>query len=222
MVDDKIPPIGQRNWERWTPDVMNELSKVWGTDAWIVPFVGDRLPPLQTGWMVLDVGCGTGRFSRLFPPSVYTGIDSSAASVEAARKNAPNYTFKDGDLFHLDFGNDQFEIVLNNAVLHHIPAPPFDPHDSTPDALAELWRVTRKYLCTSFIVGPKNECAPQWKGFLSNMMTKERMMEHIMRLNPLPYAIHLHYVDMWAHGTVVVLEKEKPEGIPDYNGIRWG
>lgn len=77
------------------------------------------------GKLVLDVGCGTGRFvdvaTRLGARVV--GIDLSAAAEVAARNLAdrPDVTIYQADVFHLPFKPESFDFIYSIGVLHHTP-----------------------------------------------------------------------------------------------------
>lgn len=79
------------------------------------------------GKVVLDVGCGAGRLSRLasdYGAKVVFSIDLGRA-VEAARELSVDYTnihFFQGSLFELPF-KQKFDIVFCMGVLHHTPSP---------------------------------------------------------------------------------------------------
>jgi len=205
----------ERSWERWNEEgILEELEAVWKEDMWIVDVVKDLLPATTDTDKVLDVGCGTGRFSTLFSDTQYIGIDTEPKMIERAKRLCPTKTFQIGDVYHLEFDDNEFELVLCNAVLHHIPK--LEP------ALDELWRVTNKYLCVSFICGQKNQCRPQWRGFLSHMITFGKMMSMIYMLNPKPQRITIEYIDLWAHGTIAVLHKQRRDNIPsDGIPLQW-
>jgi SAM-dependent methyltransferase len=79
------------------------------------------------GQLVLDAGCGMGRFAEVVQRygGTYVGVDYSFA-VDAAYANAghlPNVHFIQADLFHLPFADDIFDLVISLGVLHHTPDP---------------------------------------------------------------------------------------------------
>lgn len=203
----------ERYWEKWNEEgIIQELESVWETDMWIVDVVKRRMPEVEG--KVLDVGCGTGRFSRLFEDNQYLGVDTEPKMIERAKELYPNKAFQIGDAYNLEFSDDKYDLVLCNAVLHHIPE--IEP------AIKELWRVTKNYLATSFIIGKKDECVPQWRGFLSHMITFLSAMKIIHNLNPCPYRIESEYIDLWAHGTLVFLQKQPTPDYPsDTLGVQW-
>jgi SAM-dependent methyltransferase len=75
--------------------------------------------------LVLDVGCGMGRFADVVSRwgGQVVGIDLSLA-VEAAYANLggrANVCIIQADLFHLPFPPETFDIVYSIGVLHHTP-----------------------------------------------------------------------------------------------------
>jgi len=75
--------------------------------------------------LVLDVGCGMGRFTDVVSRwgGKVVGIDLSLA-VEAAHANLggrANVRILQADLFHLPFPPETFDIVYSIGVLHHTP-----------------------------------------------------------------------------------------------------
>src|SRR5579859_4971907 len=79
------------------------------------------------GQLVLDAGCGMGRFSEIVHQygGTYVGVDFSYA-VDAAHENAghlPNVHFVQADLFALPFADNVFDLVMSLGVLHHTPDP---------------------------------------------------------------------------------------------------
>jgi SAM-dependent methyltransferase len=68
---------------------------------------------------VLDVACGPGAFSDLFPEQSYTGIDINPRYIEYARARFRGEFFVQ-DARRLDFGEDRFDEALVYGVLHHL------------------------------------------------------------------------------------------------------
>ncbi len=82
-------------------------------------------PEEVAGRLVLDVGCGMGRFADVVSRwgGRVIGIDLSLA-VEAAYANLSgreNVRILQADLFHLPFRPGSFDIVYSIGVLHHTP-----------------------------------------------------------------------------------------------------
>jgi ubiquinone/menaquinone biosynthesis C-methylase UbiE len=72
---------------------------------------------------ILDIGCGAGRVSELFPKACkYTGLDLSDKLIDIAIKNFPNRTFLVGDATNLPFEDCIYDFTLSIATIHHIPS----------------------------------------------------------------------------------------------------
>lgn len=79
------------------------------------------------GKIVLDMGCGSGRYTIALAMSgaarVY-GVDMGAASIEsgaaiARRAGVRNIEFQVGNVLHLPYPDGYFDFVFSNGVLHH-------------------------------------------------------------------------------------------------------
>jgi SAM-dependent methyltransferase len=81
-----------------------------------------------SGKIVLDAGCGMGRYLRVAadsPARLIVGLDLSRA-VEAAReltRNGPQIAVVRGDLLKLPFGPETFDQIYSLGVLDHTPDP---------------------------------------------------------------------------------------------------
>jgi demethylmenaquinone methyltransferase / 2-methoxy-6-polyprenyl-1,4-benzoquinol methylase len=79
---------------------------------------------LGSGSRVLELGCGTGSFTRLLlgTGASVTSVDGSARMLERARSKAAGATFECQDLraFHASEG-ERFELVFFGFVLHELP-----------------------------------------------------------------------------------------------------
>ncbi len=86
------------------------------------------LPQHLDGKLVLDAGCGMGRYLRiaaLTPSRGIVGMDLSRA-VEAAREltaGLPRVSLVRGDLLRLPFPAESFDIIYSLGVLDHTPDP---------------------------------------------------------------------------------------------------
>jgi ubiquinone/menaquinone biosynthesis C-methylase UbiE len=68
---------------------------------------------------VLDVACGPGAFSDLFPEQSYTGIDINPRYIDYARAHFRGEFFVQ-DARRLDFPERHFDEALIYGVLHHL------------------------------------------------------------------------------------------------------
>jgi ubiquinone/menaquinone biosynthesis C-methylase UbiE len=113
------------------------LASSWDTSgaAWNQP-VAERLVQLaglRPGMSVLDVGCGAGAATVLAgravsPGGTVTGIDSAAAMVvrarrEAARAGLKNAVFACEDASALPYPAASFDLVLASLVVSYLPGP---------------------------------------------------------------------------------------------------
>jgi SAM-dependent methyltransferase len=91
-------------------------------------FISPLAPDEFEGALVLDAGCGNGRFTRAcaaLGPRQVIGIDPSQ-SVLAAQSNTadlPNATVLKGDIYALPFSEGSFDRVFCIGVIHHLPDP---------------------------------------------------------------------------------------------------
>lgn len=74
---------------------------------------------LRDGERVLDVGCGTGSFARLFPNS-YTGIDPSEKYIAFARTRHRDADFRVMDALRMTFPDGSFNHIICIQVSHHL------------------------------------------------------------------------------------------------------
>jgi len=106
--------------------------------------IGERFlawldPPANLRW--LDVGCGTGAFTKLVldqtAPETMIGVDPSPAQVKHARRTvmAPQVDFREGSAIDLPFEAGTFDVVVSALVIHFLP--------DRPKAFREMLRVTR-------------------------------------------------------------------------------
>lgn len=104
------------------------------------------LARLQTGEMVLDVGCGTGTLAivarqRVGDGGRVVGIDPSRQMIARARRKAERrglmLDFQVGVIEQLDFPDQSFDVVLSSFMMHHVP------DDLKRHGLADIVRVLK-------------------------------------------------------------------------------
>jgi ubiquinone/menaquinone biosynthesis C-methylase UbiE len=80
---------------------------------------------LRPGMRVLDLGCGSGVFSRLLSRQGLnvTGVDISPRLIELGARAYPDVKFLVGDAEALPFENGQFDCVFLGGLIHHFPDP---------------------------------------------------------------------------------------------------
>jgi ubiquinone/menaquinone biosynthesis C-methylase UbiE len=98
----------------------------------------------RPGDRVLDVGCGTGYFTRLMAQAVAPGgsahgVDPSADAITEARRvtRLDNCTFGEGAAEALDAPDGAYDIVVSSLMIHHLP------ETLRSRAIAEMYRVLR-------------------------------------------------------------------------------
>ena len=89
---------------------------------------------------LLDVGCGTGNFSRRFAEAglSVTGLDPNQAALSYARQQGNQINYLQANALSLPFLNNSFDYVSAITSLCFVEPP--------QQALQEMWRVTRRGL----------------------------------------------------------------------------
>lgn len=112
-----------------------------------------RLAP-QPGECLLDVGCGTGWFTRKLarlPDVAVTAVDIDQECLTFARTKDPLSTYLQADARQLPFQDRQFDLVFSMTALCFI--------EPWQQALTEIVRVTRR----RFVIGLLNRHSLLWK-----------------------------------------------------------
>lgn len=68
---------------------------------------------------VLDIGCGNATLRYYFED--YTGVDISGVKIEELKNDGGPGTFYEGDFQTAIFIDDDFDVVICNDVLEHLP-----------------------------------------------------------------------------------------------------
>lgn len=124
LPPDEIAPAGRTSETfgfQWTTfDVSNRIE-----DEQIFAEKTGLPPDAFAGKLVLDAGCGGGRYARLAGEAGadVVALDLSAAVQHARQLTAslPNVTVVQGHLFHPPLASQSFDIVYSIGVLHHTP-----------------------------------------------------------------------------------------------------
>lgn len=125
---------------------------------------------LKPGQKVLEAGCGTGLYSIALAYAGYnvTAIDYNEAAVELSRSNLALFNsqsekklkvdFRQGDLLNLEFQDNTFDLVFNQAVLEY-----FTDDSSFDKAISEMRRVTAPGgKVVAIIQNTRNPLRPLW------------------------------------------------------------
>jgi len=103
----------------------------------------ELLRPLQRpGLRIIDLGCGSGAFTRRFQqmfPACFFGMDISERSIAAAAAASPDIGYTVGDIEHSGFADHSFDVALFSGVLHHFP--------DFQACLREAYRILKKGGC---------------------------------------------------------------------------
>lgn len=133
---------------------------------------GFLLAHLREDAHVLDVGCGPGNITAdlaaRVPRGSVVGVDQSAEVLARARGDYPptshtNLRFLLGDVRHLDFADESFDVVYVHQVLQHLSDP--------VGALVEMRRVlkhggvlaARDADYGAFVWSPADEVLDRWR-----------------------------------------------------------
>lgn len=119
-------------------------GKLWGWESeagklrW-ARRVGMLMSHVNAGMKVLEIGCGTGYFTKELAKTgaQITAIDISSDLLKVARQEIKcgNVTFKEENAYALSFPAESFDSVIGSSILHHL---------EIKKALAEFHRVLRK------------------------------------------------------------------------------
>jgi len=108
----------RRDYNLIAQDFSRTRQETWGE----MKFLFEDYP--MPGEKVLDLGCGNGRWFKLFQERQvdYIGIDNSEKLIEVARKKYPQAKFQIADALNLPFPDKFFDKIYSIAVLHQIPS----------------------------------------------------------------------------------------------------
>lgn len=118
-VDQKVVESFGEEWSKFNDFDMDELNKI-GAEYFNI-----CLPYLNKETYAMDMGCGTGRWSKYLSDKVrfIEAVDPSVAiySAEKLLGNTDNVRLSQAFVDNLPFPDGSFDFVMSVGVLHHIP-----------------------------------------------------------------------------------------------------
>lgn len=135
--------------KRFKKESSKDIMKFTSIDGFL-PFSRDAFDAItrniaENDKKILEAGHGSGRncigLAEKFPKSKIIGIDLSKDSIKIARlgatkRNLKNVSFMIGNIFHLPFKNNYFDVCFNQGVIEH-----FYNYETI---IKEMIRVTRR------------------------------------------------------------------------------
>jgi len=104
------------------------------------------LDGIGRGMKIVDVPCGTGRFSLVLKEyaGFLAGADISKAMLQHSENKGQYSELHHCEIEHMPFGDNYFDVVVCFRLIHHLPT------EDRLKAFAEIWRVTNKHFIFSF------------------------------------------------------------------------
>lgn len=102
------------------PIVYNLITKLLSLgNKSVSKFITSVTSDLSSGSLILDVGCGTGKYVKIFKGKFF-GIDLNPEYIEYAKEHYSQGNFSVGDATDLEFSDNTFDFVFCNSILHHL------------------------------------------------------------------------------------------------------
>jgi ubiquinone/menaquinone biosynthesis C-methylase UbiE len=153
--------------------------------------IGHILPSAGEGQRALDIGCGTGHWSRFLSEYGFevTGFDISKRMIDVAlEKNIANATFHIGDGHSLPFADASFDLTAAITTLEFVR----DPHI----VLREMIRCTRKpgsvlvgVLNRLSTVNRKRQASPESPYAAARLFSPSELKEFLKSYGPTKIAV---------------------------------
>lgn len=183
--------------EQWTSFKKLQLDSFTNTDFTkrrLERCLGGQIETLLRDKIVLEAGCGAGRFTEVMAPhckELYTFDLSEAIDANFENNQSDHITFFQGDILNIPFEDDIFDIVICLGVIQHTP--------DTKSAIEELWRVVKPggHLIADhyrFRWAYYTTVIPFYRFFLKKMDPK-KSMKIVNRLINIFYPLHWKFRD---------------------------
>lgn len=127
-------------WKRWGKDEVIFGRTREESEKFFLDFSGSSISPeYLKGKVVLDGGCGHGRFAEIMAEfgGFSVGLDIGSG-VEIARRRIekyPNASIVQGNIMNPPFKREVFDYIWSNGVIHHTP--------NTREAFAQLVKILK-------------------------------------------------------------------------------
>ena len=176
-----IPAAGQD----WLLPFYDPFAKLLGAEAERKTLVDQSA--IQSGFRILDVGCGTGSFAilikRLYPSVEVIGLDPDSKALARAKRKAERVSISirldQGSADQLPYKNGFFDRVFSTFMFHHIPI------DKQEKVLSEVQRVLKpggRLHMLDFAGSEAAGCGPFTRCFHLSHHLKDNSEERILTL----------------------------------------
>ena len=172
-----------RWWQNWDVPVRRlEVEDYWRDDPdqvlrreqLYIPIrkVASQMGAGKLEVILLDHGSGPGLDKEEFEKIgfTYVGADITPDMIARARERYPKAMFYQDDVLRSQFPDRHWPLVVNSAVLPHLP------REKIPVAVSELWRIARQCLVIKLFgveAEGKSDNVSILKGFIYNRLREE-------------------------------------------------
>jgi len=115
----KILKQNKENWQTMAETFSRTRRENWNELKFLTEYIKD-------GQKILDLGCGNGRLYQLFQDKniEYIGVDNSEGLIKISKErfNKPEFIVADALNLETHFSENEFDIIVSIAFLHHIPS----------------------------------------------------------------------------------------------------
>jgi len=142
-IADELLVETRENYDGFAESFSRTRNRIWPE---MVSLASGRF---NAGDKVLDIGCGNGRYYQFFNErgADYCGVDNSKNLIAASVKKFPEAKFIVADALSLPFADNEFDMAVSVAVLHHISSKEYRKR-----FFEEAWRVLKPGGCLIVVV----------------------------------------------------------------------